>query len=820
MSKLQSLLTANQLRYLKTAARNGSYQILLGAGASHGARNRHGTVPMAKALVKALAEEYRQVPINTEEDTLSRAYQRAVLGTSPEAVWRFLKKVFGEVEHSAWFTDLICLPWRRVWTLNVDDAVEQAYRSSPLAPYRPARTISWDDSFSETGDLEVIHLHGHIIDAKPRKLIFSLSEYQAAAQKHVVWDGVLASAIGAKPLVVVGARLLDDPDVERLLTRNRPTAPAPSLVVDPYISPENEWELKKYGFIVYKGTAEEFTGDWLAHVGLDKGALLELAQSERLSVPQVQELQTNHPGPRPNTHRYLDGDEPLWCDAVDDLVAPLSWMQEVSRSIANWAASEEHRPGIHLIYGARLTGVSSGLLWIARNARQAGVRSYLFDRSGRFDVQRLVDKFSGHGPSVLFIDGAADFADDIDQLLSEAGLEGTAEIYVVAAELPGRNLQLEARLVGAYEERMTAAVPGRLQRRDAETLVAKREKLGRLGKLEDMDNRQRVGHFMGRDVFSAMMELEYGVGFRKRMEQEIFSLDADWKKSLILLLSIASRGRNSVSVLECAKALRVSSDTIVRAVQRSSNLGSFIEIRGDILVARQRDLLMDHIVTSMGTGGALTSLRECIQNLAPLVNQDSLRVRNRAAMLVRYAMTQKLLTSMFPNADVELFYEKLRSQFGDWNARYWEQRAIHAKHQNDWSRAESFAERAVNLLDDAFTRTTCGTILINKAHYFATQGDNRWQEFYLRGKNHFDLALSADRANGVTAFAFLQSAMSLAETARESAVRDWDGPLADLLDEWQQIYSGLRLLLGGNLALDSVRQAEALSRRWTKLTKA
>ncbi|MGW1848669.1 hypothetical protein [Streptomyces sp. NPDC001966] len=94
----------------------------------------------------------------------------------------------------------------------------------------------------------------------------------------------------------------------------------------------------------------------------------------------------------------------------------------------------------------------------------------------------------------------------------------------------------------------------------------------------------------------------------------------------------------------------------------------------------------------------------------------------------------------------------------------------------------------------------------NKAHYHATLGGNRWQEFYLRGKNHIDVALSADRANVVTAFAYLQSAMSLAETARESGVADWDCPVADLLRKWQQVYSGLHLLLGSNLAPDSVRQ--------------
>ncbi|MFD4751853.1 SIR2 family protein [Streptomyces sp. NPDC058426] len=770
---------------------------------------------MARALVEALAKEYSDVPINVENDTLMRAYQRSVISSSPENVWRFLKKIFGNVQHDAWFTDLISLPWRRIWTLNVDDAVEQAYRSSPLERYRPSRAISWDEDFSESGDLEVIHLHGHIMGSKPRQLIFSLSEYQGAAQGRAVWDQVLASTIGSQPLLVVGARLLDDPDVERLLTRNRPSAAAPSIVVDPGITSENEWELKQYGFAVYKDTAEEFTKDWYAQVGLDGDALLELARSEQLSVPQVQELSTNHVGPRPKSHRYLDGDEPLWCDVIDDLVTPLSWMQEVSREIKEWASSERQGPRLHLVYGARLTGVSSGLLWIAKDVRSAGVRCFNFDRSSRFDVQRLVDKFSGQGPSVLFVDGAADFADDIDRLLAEAMLAGAAEVYVVAAELPNRNLQLEARLEVASEKISSASAPNRLQRRDAVALVAKREKLGRLGKLEDMERNRRVDHFKNRDVFSAMMELEHGIGFRKRMDLEVRALDADWKKALILMLSVASRGRNTVSLLECAKALNISADALVRASGRS--MAPLVEIQGEVIVARQRDILIQPIVHSLGNRGAIEVLRKCVQNLSPLVNQDSLRARNRGAMFVRYAMTQKLLSSIFPSDDVEAFYDALLPQFGGWSARYWEQRAIHAKHQNDWSRAESFAERAVSLLDDAFTRTTCGTILINKANFFARQGESKWQEFYTRGKRHFDIALAADRANRVTAFAYLEAGIVLAESAKEDDIREWATAIEELLQGWKWIYNGLRLVLG-TTPEDSVRRAEVLSHRWERLS--
>jgi hypothetical protein len=71
----------------------------------------------------------------------------------------------------------------------------------------------------------------------------------------------------------------------------------------------------------------------------------------------------------------------------------------------------------------------------------------------------------------------------------------------------------------------------------------------------------------------------------------------------------------------------------------------------------------------------------------------------------------------------------------------------------------------------------------------------------------------------VTAFAYLKSAMSLAESATACKVPEWSSPIAELLHEWKPIYGGLRLVLGNDLALDSVRRAEALSRRWENLSQ-
>src|SRR4051812_4009971 len=85
----------------RDAARSGKYQLLLGAGASVGAVNSFGPLPLASGLVKILAKEYPGAPINPD-GTLTRAYQRAVKVSSTEHVWRTLKRIFSGASHEEW----------------------------------------------------------------------------------------------------------------------------------------------------------------------------------------------------------------------------------------------------------------------------------------------------------------------------------------------------------------------------------------------------------------------------------------------------------------------------------------------------------------------------------------------------------------------------------------------------------------------------------------------------------------------------------------------------------------------------------------------
>ena len=174
-------------------------------------------------------------------------------------------------------------------------------------------------------------------------------------------------------------------------------------------------------------------------------------------------------------------------------------------------------------------------------------------------------------------------------------------------------------------------------------------------------------------------------------------------------------------------------------------------------------------------------------------------------------MVARTLRSVFPGAVIDRYYEALFAEFGDWNARYWEQRAINAKLEGKWGPAESWASRAVTLKDDPYTRTTFGTILLNKAAVLVEYGDATWMDLYRRGKDELDAALQMDAGNRVAAVSFLENTLQLIRTAlTASPGLASSEELAVIRADWTMGYANVQLV--GSIEDSARRRATELRR--------
>jgi hypothetical protein len=708
-----------------------------------------------------------------------------------------------------------------VWTLNVDDAFERAYRRASTAGGPELESVSWDDPFSEGSSLQVVHLHGHVLGGHARRLVFSFGEYQSAAAENAVWAQAFSNLVAEEPFVVIGARILDDPDIENALLNQTVRTAAPTFIVDPYISEGNSWELQQQGYIVVPLSGEEFLDSFLELAGIKETDLSRMLEAPENRLPQLVELRTNHVPSGERSHDYLAGDVPIWRDAVDDRIARAAWTQGISRRFEAWRSEPSMPSEAYIVYGDRFTGVSSGLWYLYRQFCGKEVRVFSFDGSSRFDPDSVVDLAGGGRTIVIGIESGADFADDVDRLLTILSTKPDCRVFILLAETPRRALRLESRLRGPYL-RNVVRVPSQMKHQDAAAVVDLLKAAGRMGRLELVSYSEQVAHFVGRDIFSAMLDVEYAAGFRRRITTELDNVPLA-ALDLLLLLGLASAGHRDVTLAEAAVATGTSTGGLRSLLQSSDALPALVSISGELVAARQRDRIVSELTTSLGSDECLKRLAAQVRRLVPLANRRSLAQRNRPALLVSHLLSADSLSTTFPDQDIDaVVYEQFGGTLGSWNGRYWEQRAIYAKKKYNWGVAESYAARAVSLYDGAFARTTYGTILINRAEVLADWRDSKWVEYYRRGTAEINRALSTGSETRVAAFAYLTATLDLAGKLRvwAEAAEGGDTPVEGTVEvrtDWVGAYTQLRKSLTNEEHLASIERAEALSARWERL---
>ena len=714
---------------------------------------------------KLIGELCKQFGVSAEDDDLLwRVYDRAIETAGREKVYAWFRQRFWNVDPPYWMDYYARSPWSSVWTLNVDDPFEASYRRVVTESMKPLEVLNWDDDYRQGRNLSVIHLHGVVDQDTPRNLVFSLPEYAGSAVAGAAWPTNFRDTYGNSPFVILGARLRDEPDIEAVISRRRPSHAAPSFYVARSISPATRADLERWGLTPVEMPAEDFVVEWMHLTGLDldKGLESEVELGIRVGQ-QFSELRSTPIAASPDGHDFLGGDEPLWSDIQSGYPAELEWITKAKMDCNQIGQS---LPGSTVLAytGRRLTGRSTGLLQLGHHLRSGSWRTFLFREKGRVDVDAILG-FAADGKALaLLFDGMADVADDIDRLISESRGAGLNVVCVAVDDA-----EREANIVGRVQptnlgHARVANINGRLSGVDAARLVDKLTFQGRLGMLEEQNDARRTSHFRNRDLFASLAELENAPGFGRRVDEMLKKVVEPRKLDLILIAAYASFVSHQLLVVDAARIVNMESDALVRWVVSDPEVSALLTTDGVRVRARHRWLALSPLVRRMGAEGALAVVGQAIRRVAGRLSQQSLRERNPTALLVGAFMKQRNLRRLFAGAALDPWYASLHDIFGGWSGRYWEQRAILARWESRGdvallAKAESFALRAAELVPDTYSFTTLGTVLLEKAAH--AQVDIG--EYYERANSAFEKAARWDTGNGtlVTWIAFLKYSVRL-----------------------------------------------------------
>lgn len=281
------------------AITDGRLILFLGAGASTSSTNRLSEHPplsakLAELIAGTIGWQYNGEPLGT---TYS-----AAKSISEEAVNTLLCQQYQHCTPSAEYLAISEYPWARIYTTNIDDALENALRlrskQKITARNRNDRVHDKDQVFQR---LDYVYLNG-TVNRVDDGFIFSAEEYGQSSARPPLWYEEMASDFFQCNFLFIGSRL-DEPifyhQVERYRQRTGSGAPQ-SYVLTPEASEIQKASLQSYGLTHIAASLSDFVA-WLKDTIPTPPSTDDIAIAK---IPELRALLAKHS--RKDQERYVE----------------------------------------------------------------------------------------------------------------------------------------------------------------------------------------------------------------------------------------------------------------------------------------------------------------------------------------------------------------------------------------------------------------------------------------------------------------------------------------------------------------------------------
>lgn len=444
------MIDAADERLLLNALSEGDVVLVLGAGASATSTKGDGErVLQGGALAKMIAEK---AGLTYEDEDLPDVILGAVgPRLSVQQYYKLLHDEFTKVNPSPELQAVFKYTWRRLYTWNIDDAVENVRGS--LQRRKFYNGLIDKVSVHEGHDyLQVVHLHGEA--AKPEHgFIFSAAEYNRRLNKNEHdWYRELASDYVSHTPVFVGSKL-KEPILSAELDRARPY-PDAGLGMAFLVTPDKFTGVQLAGFkarniTVINANLAEFV-EWIqarlgqavspidvarrsnafvdrllttvASVGTSDVEAAEYIVQRGWRTARADADAFNEVDLRKESRAFLEGSPPTWALAATNVPV---WLQRTESLYKSLRASFVNRERSFVVYGQSGSGKTMALMQSLLRYSRETEGSILYEL--RSDVPslrsslNLISKLHKDEHVVLYVRDAFIFGDGLsDDLMSIA----------------------------------------------------------------------------------------------------------------------------------------------------------------------------------------------------------------------------------------------------------------------------------------------------------------------------------------------------------------------------------------------------------------
>jgi len=555
--------------HLAKKIQHGKVMLLLGAGASVGCSNRLGeSPPLGGRLTEILADSCgMQMDPGDELQTVA-GNAREILGDMQ--FFELLRKYYLHCTPSDSLKRLSRYYFSRIYTLNIDDALEAAFRETGVQTadvfVGNSPIISRDGSPS----VQIVKLNGSV-DRPENGLIFSREEFNHGMVRGVTWYDEIVRDYYSSPFVIVGTELQEPifwHHVTRFM-RDTGLRAGYSYIICPTFSPHRRKQLERNGIQPIEGTLTDLVacladgiGPRISFRDICKNrnpVLFSHMRSERvkaaladspfeitaLTVVDRGLLEELVPKDLGAVRGFYLGKPPSWRDVLDGVPAEILDAEKVRKTVESGAR-------LILVEGSAGTGKTSCAMIAAMKIADSGQATVLWvDASIGLPSEAVSSFLAEGGRVVVFVDSFAGRERDLGKVFESAGRD--VSLVLIDRTTRVRRSSYRSALRGdVVNLRINRIEPG-----DVPSILEKVEMFGPWSYLSRLSTRERRDLLLQKAekvLLVALREATSGKGYDDILTSEFGEMGED-AKNVCLFVSLASMHSLGVSRKTLVSAL-------------------------------------------------------------------------------------------------------------------------------------------------------------------------------------------------------------------------------------------------------------------------
>lgn len=683
--------------------------LFLGAGFSVGSSNEYGDIPLGDSLKEELMQMFFDSSISEAEKTeISHYSLQEVCEYIDEEIGRgvelrqFLQKRFSNVVPAEFHYKLVSYPWRKIYTVNIDDLVENVYK-------KKGEELLVQNKKKEKNsavETQYIKLHGCVRE-NAEEMVFTRKEYSRLINGTMNFKlNNLVFDIQRENFIFIGASM-DEADIDYYLTQYENAGyfqQGKMFFVEPYPTLKFRSRIKSLAGVLIESTAEEFL-DFLEEVNYDPDEHQKC--KDRLNYSGIfvyNDIIKAINFKKVYESDLYEGDDCKWEDVLKDWLFESPYYDIVKREI-DAIDFERVNSYCYSIYGKRLSGKACLLKQIGAylNRNNYTVLEY---RGKQLEVDVLFDymKNSKGNRFALLIEDASFYYKIIEKIIQQNDTE--KKILIVTTS---RNYNHQKKRYYLEGNPFTEfQIDDKLDIEYARRIYAKLSDKGYLGKLSmnsENGSREIAKYNVLANVFIAVT---YGKGFEERIRQsfdELIELDNEQIIRLFKELTLFEKTDLPYYPSEMLTA-RYYVDFRCFDNKKSKRhspiekiLLDFVKVTKEGISLKNR-MLLEQVWNITSKDERVQMIRDILKYTAPFVSEKK---ENYWRIVFESLLKEDILETkveLSAKNIVDLYYQ-LKNEYGN-ISYYWLQMGIVEQRRKDFAKALNHLQMAKSIRPFAY----------------------------------------------------------------------------------------------------------------------